>query len=96
MNWEVAQAPTQPMQPTHWWGWAGLAVAIHVAAALSLWWLAQNAASVGGVVDTKNEASASANANEQRLLWVSRADVTHPGEQASDSLGNPSPNQHVL
>jgi protein TonB len=87
MNWEVAQAPTQPMQPTHWWGWAGLAVAIHVAVALSLWWLAQNAASVGGVVDIKNEASASANANEQRLLWVSRADVTHPGEQASDSLG---------
>jgi protein TonB len=58
-----------------------------VAVALSLWWLSQNAASVGGVVDIKNEASASANANEQRLLWVSRADVTHPGEQASDSLG---------
>ncbi|MEZ7815601.1 MAG: energy transducer TonB [Burkholderiaceae bacterium] len=86
MNWEVAQAPTQPMQPTYWWGWAGLAVAIHVAVALSLWWLAQNAPSVGGVVVTKNEASAPANANEQRLVWVSRADVTHPGEQAGHTL----------
>ena len=86
MNWEAAQAPTHPMPTTYWWGWAGLAVAIHGVAALSLWWLAQGAPSVAGEVVTKKDVSATANANEQRLVWVSRADVANAGEQAGDPL----------